>query len=140
MQPKVTRNSNNRQWTNNSQQTPNHVKITLLDQRTHHSKAALVNTRVIPIPIQRVSAHNPRVSHRYYGEEYFINDKQRDAQTGRWVLNVITAHEEYQKAMKIQKNYTQPTIIQASTVGQFELKYEWIILLFLVEESEFSIV
>lgn len=112
-----TRNWDNKLWANRSQQTTKNVTISLFDHRNRQSKAAVV-TRVIPISIQRTNGNNnPRVSQRYC-EEYYVSDKERDAQTGRWVLNVIAAHEAYQKAMKIQKNHTQTTIVQTTTVGE----------------------
>lgn len=115
MQHTMTRNWDSKLWANHSQKTTKNVTISLFDQRNRQSKAVPV-TRIVPVPIQRTNGNNnPRVSHRHC-EEYFISDKQRDAQTGRWVLNVITAHETYQKAMRMQKNHTQTTIVPLTNV------------------------
>lgn len=120
MQNRTTRNwDTTKLWANHSQQTTKNVMVSLFDQRPkRQSKVTAVVTRVIPVSIQRTNQNlHPRVSQRYC-DEYYVSDKERDAQTGRWVLNVIAAHEAYQKAIKFQKNNTQTTIIPTISVQE----------------------
>ncbi|CAF4693634.1 unnamed protein product [Rotaria sp. Silwood1] len=58
--------------------------------------------RLGPVSVQRV---NPsiKVQPPYY-DEYLAAEKQKEAQTGRWVLNVIAANEAYQKGHMTNSN------------------------------------
>jgi hypothetical protein len=54
-----------------------------------------------PALVQHVHVQ-PRVPERSH-EEYIFVDREKEAATGRWVLNVIAAHEAYHKTLKINE-------------------------------------
>ena len=81
-------------WANRSQRTTGNVTVTIPDS---HHRPSKPTTRSIPVLVQHVHVY-PRASERY--DEFIFADKEKEAATGRWVLNVIAAHEAYQKELK----------------------------------------
>ena len=108
----MTRQLDGRVWAIRSQETAGNVTVSFPEHQNRHSK---VNHQFVPVVVQRIHGHS-KVPRRYY-DEYIYEDKEKDAVTGKWVLNVIAAHEAYKKALKSQKQHSQPTIIQASSVN-----------------------
>jgi len=82
-------------WANRSQETTRNLTIIFPKPNIQQSKP---NNHLTSVSIQRVPM-NSRIPQKYYDEYMFI-DKEKEAATGRWVLNVIAAHEAYQQALK----------------------------------------
>ena len=85
-------------WANRSQQTTGHVKIVIKKSKHRRSKPV---DHSAPVVVQHVHAHSKVQQEEE--EEYVAVDREKEAVTGRWVLNVIAAHEEYQKSLKINQ-------------------------------------
>jgi hypothetical protein len=81
---------------NRSRQTAGNTIITFPGLIPQQSKA------FGPVSIQRINA-SARARQRYY-DEYIVVDREKEAQTGKWVLNVIAAKEANQKAKIPSKN------------------------------------
>jgi len=96
-------------WANRSQQTTGNVTIIFPEQHIRQLKPV---NRFAPVSVQRVNVINSRPSDRYFNE-FLIVDKEKAAATGRWVLNVIAAHEAYQQTLKTN---SQPNTQQSSDV------------------------
>ncbi|CAF3669128.1 unnamed protein product [Rotaria sordida] len=79
-------------WPNRSQPTTRNGTMIYPDFNTGPSKTL---HRSGPISVQRVNPETKVQSQDY--DEYFVADKEKQAQTGRWVLNVIAANEAYRK-------------------------------------------
>jgi hypothetical protein len=61
--------------------------------------------RPIPVVVQRIHVHSK--VHQTYHNEFIVVDKEKEAATARWVLNVIAAHEAYQKTLKTNQKQNQ---------------------------------
>lgn len=96
----MIRQFDNNVWLNRSQQTTGHVTVIFPEHHHHHHRR-----QSRPVPVQHAHV-NCRVLPRYY-DEFEYMDKEKQAATGRWVLNVIAAHEAYHAALKTNKNRGQ---------------------------------
>jgi hypothetical protein len=92
---------------NQSQQTIGNVTIRFSE---HHLPQSKPENRFAPVAVRRVNGHS-KVPRRVY-DEFIIVDREKEAATARWVLNVIAAYEEYQKGLKTKKNHSQSKIKQ----------------------------
>lgn len=103
-------------WAVPSQQTTRNVKIIFPQHNNNNNnRQSKPNTHLTSVSIQRVPMMNLRIPQTYYDEYVFI-DREKEAATGRWVLNVIAAHELYKKALQSNKNYSQSYINQSPNV------------------------
>jgi hypothetical protein len=92
-------------WPSRSRQTTGNVRIIFPD--FHPRQAKTVNR------FGRVSVHRINESskdHQRYYNEFLVVDREKEAQTGRWVLNVIAARDAYHQAKQPNKNdwHTDP--------------------------------
>jgi hypothetical protein len=97
-------------WADRSQQTTGNVKIIIPEHHHHHhrqSKPVTVN-RSGPVAVQRI--HVKSKTPQRYHEEFIVLDKEKEAATGRWILNVIAAHEAHQQTLKTNKKQSQTNV------------------------------
>ncbi len=84
----MTRQVDSKIWTNRSQKINGNVMVTFPDLNTRLPKTV---HRVKPVPVQYANTTIKTYPKHY--EEFFVVDKEKAAQTGRWVLNVIARKE-----------------------------------------------
>ncbi|CAF2589479.1 unnamed protein product [Rotaria sp. Silwood2] len=107
---------------NRSQPTTRNGTMIYPDFNTQQSK---ILDRLGPVSVQRVNPSR-NVQPQYY-DEYLAADKEKEAQTGRWVLNVIAANEAYQKAHMANNNNVWYTDSKRSSNSRSRLPNETII-------------
>jgi hypothetical protein len=84
-----------RERINRSQQKNGNVMIIFPDFNARQSNQSK------PTVVRHVDGNLK--AHPRYHEEFFVVDKEKAAQTGRWVLNVIARREADQKQEKIKR-------------------------------------
>jgi hypothetical protein len=85
--------------TNRSRKTVGNTIITFPGRNPQQSKTT---DRSGPVSIQRINA-SERARQRYY-DEYIVVDREKQAATGKWVLNVIAAREAHKKGQLPNEN------------------------------------
>ena len=86
-------------WINRSQQTTGQVTMIFPEQNRRQSR---------PPAVQHVHV-NARNPDQHY-DEFELMDREKQAVTARWVLNVIAAHETYHKTLKVNKSRHQSQV------------------------------
>lgn len=89
-------------WHNRSQQTTGQVLVIFPEHQSHHRQQSR------PPVVQHVYV-NARGPQRYF-DEFDYMDREKQAATGRWVLNAIAAHEANQAALKANKKRGQSNV------------------------------
>ncbi len=107
----MTRQLHSKVRHNRSQQTTGNVIVTFPEQNVRRSKPA---NRFVRTSVQHVTV-NSRPPQQYY-DEFMVVEREKQAQTGRWILNVIAANEAYQQAMKTNNDSHQTNTKQSSNV------------------------
>ena len=85
-------------WPYRLQQATGNAIVALPNSNSRQSKTV---ERVKPVSIHRVKG-NFKAHGRYY-DEFIVVDKEKEAQTGRWVLNTIATREANQQSKIVKK-------------------------------------
>ncbi|CAF0916854.1 unnamed protein product [Adineta steineri] len=67
------------------------------------------------VSVQHINLNSNSNVHSKQPEQIFVSDKEKAAQTGRWILNVIAARETYQQSKSVNKNEWYTDIKQQSS-------------------------
>jgi hypothetical protein len=73
-------------WINRSQRTTGNAVIILPEKKRHRG----------PVAVQRV--RDDHRAHESFDNDYSFMERQKNAATGRWVLDVIAARDAYEQS------------------------------------------
>lgn len=99
----MIRQFDNNIWISQSQQTTGQVTMIFPEKNRRQSR---------PAAVQHVHV-NPRNPDRCHNE-FDLTDREKQAVTARWVLNVIAAHEAYHKTLKVNPNHHESKVNENS--------------------------